>query len=138
MDQLREPEGFNEAAKLYIALRNEVDGIDRDVKARKAELRERMTHLENWFALRAQEEGLTTIATNVGTAYWSTHNTATVADRGAFFEHCKSTDNFDLIESRASKTAVKSYIDAYGAPPPGVNFGSTRVFNLRQNHKDQA
>jgi hypothetical protein len=37
-----------------------------------------------------------------------------------------------MVESRASKTGVKSYIEANGAPPPGVNFSSTKVFNMRK------
>jgi hypothetical protein len=42
----------------------------------------------------------------------------------------------DLIEVRAAKLAVKSYIDAHNEPPPGVNFSSIKVFNLRANSKE--
>jgi len=37
-----------------------------------------------------------------------------------------------MVEARASKLGVKSFIESNGAPPPGINFSSTRVFNLRK------
>lgn len=123
---------FEQAGEKYIALRNEVARIEGEAKTAVAELKSTMLDIENWFTIRAQEEGLSKIPTSVGTVYWSTHNSATVADRGALFEFCKENNTWDLIESRASKTAVKSYIEGHGAPPPGVNFSSVQVFNLRK------
>ena len=81
---------------------------------------------------KAQEDGLDTIKTPSGTGYWSTHHTATVGSREEFFRFCAEHNAWDMVESRASKTGVKSYIEANGAPPPGVNFSSSRVFNLRK------
>ena len=138
MENIKEPGGFNDAAQMYVKLREQVAAVEREAKAKMAGLKEQMAQLETWFTLRASEEGLSTIATATGTAYWSTHNSATVADRTTFLDHCKAENSFDLVDVRASKTAVKAYIDAYGAPPPGVDFKSTRVFNLRQNHKESA
>lgn len=124
---------YEEAAAKYVALRNEKERIEREAKTAVAELNSTMQDLENWFTVRAQEEGLTKINTPVGTVYWSTHNSATVADRTALFDFCKESGAWDLIESRASKTAVKSFIEGHGVPPPGVNFSSIQVFNLRKS-----
>jgi hypothetical protein len=123
---------FEQAGEKYIALRNEVARIEGEAKTAVAEKKATMLDLENWFTLRAQEEGMVKIPTSVGTAYWSTHNAATVADRNALFEFCKENNTWDLIESRASKTAVKSYVEGHGVPPPGVNFSSVQVFNFRK------
>ncbi|MEY3125110.1 MAG: hypothetical protein RLZZ573_1630 [Pseudomonadota bacterium] len=123
---------FEQAGEKYIALRNEVAAIEAEAKTAVAEKKATMLDLENWFTLRAQEEGMVKIPTSVGTAYWSTHNAATVADRNALFEFCKENNTWDLIESRASKTAVKSYVEGHGVPPPGVNFSSVQVFNFRK------
>lgn len=109
-----------------------MDDLDRQYKEAKAPLTERLLALENWITAKAQEDGLETIKTPLGTGYWSTHSTATVASREELFTYCKEHDAWDLVESRASKSGVKSYIEANGAPPPGVNFSSTRVFNLRK------
>jgi len=80
--------------------------------------------VENWMTAKAQEDGLESVKTNFGTAYWSTHHTATVASREEFFAYCKENDSWDMVEARASKLGVKSFIEANGAPPPGVNFSS--------------
>lgn len=127
---------YEEAATRFTKVRNEIDELERQHKQRKAELTEKLRILESWFTAKAQEDGLETVKTSLGTGYWSTHHTATVASREEFFSHCKENDLWDLVESRASKLGVKSYIDANGAPPPGVNFSSTRVFNFRRNRND--
>lgn len=123
---------YDMAAERYLQTRKAIDDLEREHKARLAPLEERLVAIENWFTAKAQEDGLETIKTPHGTGYWSTHHTATVASREELFNHCRANDAWDLVESRASKTAVKSYIEAHGAPPPGVNFSSTRVFNLRK------
>ena len=123
---------YEEAATKFTAVRDEIDALEREHKKRKAELTEKLQMLESWFTAKAGEDGLETIKTSLGTGYWSTHHTATVASREEFFSHCKENDLWDLVESRASKIGVKSYIEAHGEPPPGVNFASTRVFNFRR------
>jgi hypothetical protein len=124
---------YEEAATKYVALRAEVDRIDREAKTATAEIKSTMLDIERWFTLRAQEEGLTKIPTTAGTAYWASHSSATVADRHALFEFCKENDSWDLVESRVSKTAVRSFIEGHGVPPPGVNFSTVQVFNLRNS-----
>lgn len=123
---------YEMAAEKYLQVRNQIEAMEREHKAAKAALTEKLITLESWFTAKAVEDGLETVKTPSGTAYWSTHHTATVASREEFFNFCKEHDAWDMVESRASKTGVKSYIEANGAPPPGVNFSSTRVFNLRK------
>jgi hypothetical protein len=123
---------YDIAAEKYLQVRKEVDDLERVHKTAKAVLTEKLVALENWMTAKAQEDGLETVKTPHGTAYWSTHHTATVGSREEFFNFCKEHDAWDMVESRASKTGVKSYIEANGAPPPGVNFSSARVFNLRK------
>jgi hypothetical protein len=123
---------YEEAAKKYLEARKEIDALEKKFKEDKAEVMKRVVLLEGWFTAKAQEEGLKTIPTPYGTGYWSTHHTATVESREAFFNFCKENDTWDLVETRASKSGVKSFIEANGAPPPGVNFSSTSVFNFRK------
>lgn len=127
---------YEQAAAKYTELRNAVAAIDKKAKEEKAKLTSVMVDIENWFALKAQEEGLKTIPTTVGTAYWSTHNSATTAEPAVFKQFVIDNQQWDLLETRPSKTAVKSYIEGHGVPPPGVNFSSIKVFNLRATHKE--
>ena len=124
---------FEQAAAKYLELRDAVDRIDKEAKAKTAELKKIMADIENWFALTAEEQGLKTVPTGVGTVYWSVHNSASVAEPTVFKDFVVQNNAWDLIETRASKTAVKSYIEGHGTPPPGVNFSSVRVFNLRRS-----
>ena len=123
---------YDVAAERYLAVRSEIEALERAHKEAKAKLMERAVALENWFTAKAQEDGLETIKTPHGTGYWSTHHTATVASREELFSFCRQNDAWDLLESRASKSAVKAFIEGHGEPPPGVNFSSTRVFNFRK------
>lgn len=129
---------YETAAKRYIDVRDAIDEMERVHKESKAKLTERLNALEQWFTAKAQEDKLEKVPTAVGLAYWSTHATATVADRAALFDFCKANDKWDLIESRASKVAVRSHIEATGVVPPGVNFNTVRVFNLRRTSAAKA
>ena len=120
------------AGEKYTQLRQELEAIEREFKAKKAAVVSKINVLENWFTAKAQEDGLKTIPTQFGTAYWSTHHSATVASREDFFDYCREYDMWDLLESRASKTAVKSFIESHGEPPPGVNYSTVSVFNFRK------
>lgn len=125
---------YEEAAGRYLTVKRDMEALDREYKERKAKIKEKMVVLENWFTAKAQEDGLSSIKTTAGTAYWSTHHSATVASREDFFNFCKDQNAWDLLEARASKTAVKSYIEAAGEPPPGVNFNAVNVFNFRKSN----
>jgi hypothetical protein len=121
------------AAEKYVQIRKSIEELERVHKENKAKLTTKLIALESWFTAKAQEDGLDSVKTRVGTGYWSTHYTATVASREAFFAYCKENDTWDMVEARASKTGVKSYIEAKGAPPPGVDFASAKVFNFRKS-----
>lgn len=127
---------YNEATEMYLQVRNDLDAMEREHKRNRAKVMEKLQTLEGWITAKAHEDGIETIKTAHGTAYWSTHHTATVGSREEFFSFCKENDAWDMVESRASKSGVKSYIEATGAPPPGVNFSSTRVFNFRMAPKE--
>lgn len=123
---------YEQAGQAYLETEREIARIEGEAKQQVAPLKEKLQLLETWFATRAQEDGLENIKTAAGTVYWSNHQKATVASRDAFLSHCKDTGMWDLVETRASKTAVKSYVDAHGAPPPGVDYATVRVFNFRK------
>lgn len=125
---------YEQAADKYLTVKRDMEALDREYKERKGKIKEKMVVLENWFTAKAQEDGLSSIKTTAGTAYWSTHHSATVASREDFFNFCRDQDAWDLLEARASKTAVKSYIEAAGEPPPGVNFNAVNVFNFRKSN----
>ena len=125
---------FDDAAMKVNKIDDEIDRINLEAKKKVAELTKMRVDFENWFALKAQEEGLKTIPTLHGTVYWANHSKASVAEPAVFKQFVIDNGAFDLIETRAAKLAIKSYIDAHGAPPPGVNYSTVSVFNLRRTN----
>lgn len=122
---------YEEAALRYKQTREAIEAVERETKEKLAPLREKLAVLENWFSAKAQEEKLEKIPTKIGLIYWSTHASASVGSRGDFLDWLTKTQHWDAAEIRASSSAVKTYIEANGAPPPGVNFSQRRVFNFR-------
>jgi hypothetical protein len=124
---------YEKAMRKYFTLKRQVDLIEGETKAKVAPLKENMALLSQWLEAKGQEQGLKNIAVDgVGTGYWSTHINSSVADRDVFFGFVKENEAWDLLETRASKTAVKSYIEAHNQSVPGVNFSQVQVFNIRQ------
>lgn len=123
---------YERAAQLYIETEADIARAEAAHKETVAPLKEKLAALEHWLTVKAQEDGLENVKTEFGTVYWSVHHKATVAAREPFFAHCRENNAWDLVEARASKTAVKSYVEAHGVPPPGVDYSSVRVFNFRK------
>jgi hypothetical protein len=44
----------------------------------------------------------------------------------------RDNEAFDMLEKRISKVAVRGYIDANKAVPPGVNYGTKLEVNIRK------
>lgn len=123
---------YERATQLYIETEAAIARAEAAHKEATAPLKEKLAALESWLTAKAQEDGLENVKTEAGTVYWSVHHKATVAAREPFFAHCRENNAWDLVEARASKTAVKSYVEAHGVPPPGVDYSSVRVFNFRK------
>ena len=89
--------------------------------------------IEVEFLRRMQERDIDSVsARDVGTAYVSIRNSATVSDREAFFEYVKVNEAWELIEGRASKIAVEQHREANDDLPPGISYSSTKVVNFRR------
>ncbi len=103
-----------------------------DLETQISEIKAKQVALADWFAVKAEKDGLKNVPTLHGTACWSLRNSATVAEPTVFKEFVIKNELYDLLETRASSVAVKSYIDGHGEVPPGINFSSTKVFSLRK------
>lgn len=129
---------YDKAITEYLNLRTQVEAINAKAKADAAELKKQMGMLENWMTLKADKEGLKNITTPHGTGYWSTHNRCSVANPEEFLNYVIGGQRWDLMEKRASKIAVKQEVEDTGAPPPGVNYSSIKVFNVKRVHSEDA
>ena len=78
------------------------------------------------------EQGLTQIKGQDGTAFTKISMSVKTSDREALFEYVREHDAFDMLTAAVSKDAVREYIDANGGnPPPGVDIAMVRVVQIR-------
>jgi len=122
---------YDQVVQWYLESRNAIDEIEAKAEKDKAPYREKMAVCEAWITKQAASDGLTTVPTKHGTAYWSTHACCTCASRDMLFDYVREHQAWDLLESRPSKKAVQSLVEATGAPPPGVNYSTFRKLVVR-------
>jgi hypothetical protein len=117
----------------YIELREKKSQYKAEYDMKVGKLEEVMNKIEVKLLEVFDETGMDSVKTEFGTAYTSTRNTASVADREAFMEFVRTKDEWPLLEIRASKQAVEQFKDATGDLPPGINWRSERVVNIRRS-----
>lgn len=128
---------YDKAISEYINLRTKVEKIQAKAKLEAAEFKKQMQMLEHWMTLKADKEGLKNITTPHGTGYWSVHKRASVANPEEFLNYVIGSQRWDLMEKRASKIAVAQEVEDTGSPPPGINYSTIKVFNVRSEHSEE-
>lgn len=106
----------------YIDSRNKAETIqaqaDADIKPHK----QRMELIGKLMMARFNERGATSTKCSTGTAFVEEKDSAALANPAAFFEFVLQTENWDLLEKRCAKLAVRNYINTNKELPPGVNY----------------
>jgi len=119
----------------YIKLRAQKEVVEADVKDRLAGIKEKMLKLEGWIQAKSEETGVKSFKTDAGTAFMSTSDFASVGDWDAVLDFIKTNDAYDMLNKAVNKKAVREYLDANGAIPSGVNFGTKISVNVRRPAK---
>ena len=130
------PVDFEKLAGAYIQLR---DWLNAQKKAYEAQIEPRKQQLEKLNQILLQSlnaTGQNTARTNAGTAYKKLWTSATITDKDAFRRHVIGTEDWDLIDWRANKTAVAECVEKNKEPPPGVNFSQGYDVGVRRPGKD--
>lgn len=116
----------------YMKLRSQKEAIEAEVKDRVSGIKAKMEKLEAWIKEQADVQGVTSFKTKHGTAFLTTTDYANVADWDAVLDFIRTQEAFDMLEKRISKIAVRGYIEANKAVPPGVNYGTKLEVNIRK------
>jgi hypothetical protein len=116
----------------YIKLRSKKKSVEDAAAEEVRGIKTKMEKLEAWLLEQANSQGVTSFKTTHGTAFVTTTDYANVANWDAVLDFIKTREAFDLLERRVSKTAVRSYIDADGNVPAGVNYGTKLEVNVRK------
>ena len=122
-----------EVISKYVSLRDKKAELKKAFDAETKKLDDAMETIETYLmTLMDTLGGVDNIKTTAGTAYKSQRTKASIADRQLAREFVLETGNLDLLELRASSTAVKQYLDDNGALPPGFNAIVEETVNIRR------
>lgn len=123
---------FDSLVDKYIRLRDKKAEVAKVQKTELAKFDQAMMQIERIFLTHMQATGANSVATDHGTAYKKVQTSVTVADRDAFLGFIKEGDNWVFTDLRANAPAVKAYLEANDALPPGVNLTSRLTVNVQR------
>ena len=118
----------------FIWVRDQLAKIDKKWEDERAEFVTMKSKLEGRIQTFLSDHNITgSVKTKAGTAYMSTKYTASLADPKAFMDYVVNSGEFDLLERRASVTAVKQFIEDHnGQQPAGCNLSSHKSLRVRR------
>jgi len=121
-----------ELVEAYIKLRDKKEAAQAEFKKSLEATNQVMSMLESVLLQKLEEMGIDSLtAKGVGTVYRNTQDSATVQDRKEFREWVEATGNWDAVDLRANKVAVREMLNA-GEVIPGVKFTSTHTVGIRR------
>lgn len=123
---------LSELVAMYIECRDAKASLKAEYEEKLAPIEDKLSKIEAKLLEVFNATGMESVKTEHGTAYMSTRTTVSVADRDAFMEFVKSGDHWSMMEVRAAKTAVEQYKAANDDLPPGINWRSEVVVNIRR------
>lgn len=122
-----------ELIERYIELRDKKKAIMDEAKKVAASIDEELSATEAQMLAMFNEEGVNSVSTDAGTAYRAQRTSATVADWEVLLDHVQQNDLWGLLEKRVNKKAVEEYKEETEDLPPGVNWRSEYVVNIRRS-----
>lgn len=117
----------------YVALRDRRDEIKKEMVKKTSEIEGLMDKVEALILKHLDETGVESIRTKAGTAFKTQRTSATVADWDTLLSYVLQTENFQFLEHRVSKKAVEEFKAANEDLPPGVNWSSEVVVQIRRS-----
>lgn len=123
---------MDELVAKYVELRDRKAKLKADYEATASKITEVQDKIEAVLLKQFAEMGVESVKTPFGTAYTSVRSSASVADWDAFLGFVRQSDAWEFLERRASKAAVEQYKEAHEDLPPGINWSSTSVVNIRR------
>jgi hypothetical protein len=116
----------------YIALRDTIEKLN---KEHEETMRPHKLMLERIGGMLQQfmdANNLENLKTAAGTCYISIRHTASVQDADAFMKFVIEQQQFDLLERRASSTAVRAYVEDHNSLPAGVSLNTLASVGVRR------
>ena len=106
------------ATEMYIKLRDTKKAKDAEHKESLKKIVAAMEKLEGALLEFLDANGVQNVACGSGTAFKMTEVSATIADKVAFMDFVRETDQFDVaLDIKCNKTFAKDYVEENQEPP---------------------
>lgn len=116
----------------YIQIRTALEQLEDRHKLERRPLLEIQERLAGILQKFLDDHGTESLKTAAGTCYTTTRYTASVQDPDAFMNFVTSNKLFDLLERRASTTAVRDYVTQNNTLPTGVSLNALSTVGVRR------
>lgn len=125
---------LNELIEKYIKVRDKKAQLKKERDVEIAKLDTVLEKMEGVILKMFEQTGQDSAKTEFGTAYTSERTSATVADRDVFIGWVLASpdERAIFLENRVNKTAVEQFRAETDDLPPGVNWRSEVVVNVRR------
>lgn len=116
----------------YVELRDKKAELKAAYTEKAAKIDTVLAKIEGKLLETFDQSGTESVRTEFGTAYKSTVVSCTTADKGAFLKFVQDNDAWPLLDARPLKSAIIEYKDQHQDIPPGLNWRSEIVVNVRR------
>ena len=116
----------------YVKLRDHIKKLEDEHSAKIAPFKETLELLNSVLLKHLNDVGIDNAKTGAGTVYRTEKTSASIVDKEAFWNYVMVTNDLDLLDVKANKTAVAEFIEKNNGLPPGVNFNKVFVVGVRR------
>jgi len=125
----------NQVIKKYIEIRTQLEESKKAQRELEKDLNMKLDRLSMWLKEYAESQGLTSVATDYGTAYKVTKDWVRVGNWSDVLDYIKKTDSWQMLEKRIAKNATKEIMEETGTIPPGVEYSQEIEYQVRKPTK---
>lgn len=126
---------IDEAVKEYVKTRDHLRAASAAFNKLEEDLKGQLVEISMWLRDKGDELGVDNFRTQYGTAFRGVKTSYRVSNWEKYIEWIKSTGNFQCLERRAAKLAVKEIHDESGEIPPGLDYSAEVEFLVRRPTK---
>ena len=116
----------------YIQIRSAKEELAKKQKADNARINSALDKIETMLMTQMEDIGSDSIKTKAGTCYRSIRTSVKVEDRDTFLDFVRTNEAWDLLESRAAKKDVETFLEEHQDIPPGLSIRRDAIVGVRR------
>lgn len=125
----------DDAVRDYLALRDGITEINREVKGRVAELKATQERIADFIEQQRVAVGVESFRTAHGTAFRQEWKAVKVSDWSAFLQWLLATGNYHMLTKAVSKEAVMEFMAETKTIPPGLSYDHGYELRVNRGNK---